>query len=249
MITITRKSPETFAQDTIQTLPVCDRLDFDLGRNYDRTPIEFTGFRPGRADTLPLDGIWERDHQDHISSIYTDAKINGQPDTKERQKYRPLRQVDRVLVHVAPEDFNLERRVCYPGEVLSFESTLFDVIIGKEIGPSNRSSCVGNDRQYQVIVSQYGNAMVRTVSQKELGTPPKIEEIIYLNMGSHPLKITKSVSTEFLKMAFQFLPGFYGINLLTETEHGREIKVVVPACRLNLAYEALTNARYYKKEN
>lgn len=234
MITITRKNPKQFAKDTISQLPVCERADLNLFRHYDDETIYFAGFRSGKAETLPLQEVWEKEHNSPISSIYTEDR--------DSKKYCALRQVDRVLVHTSPEDFNLERRVCYPGEILSF---------GRHnqngtMPPSNGSHCVGENEQYQIIVSSNGNIIVRTVEQYKINTNPQIQELSYLNLGNNSGNSMDSTRIFYLKQVLDYLPGFIDINLLTEKEHGREIRVIVPNCKVYLIDEALKQSKYNK---
>ena len=115
MITITREKPEDFAKRTVRELPAIDRLKLNLFEYHDlNETVHFAGLRAGKTETLPLDSIWERDHKTPINSIYT---MNG-----DGEKYDVLRQVDRVKVHISPEEFNLERRVSSPGEFLLFKN-------------------------------------------------------------------------------------------------------------------------------
>lgn len=239
MITITRKKPEEFAREIVKEMPLADRLDLDLSRSYGGETIYFAGIRSGKAETLPLDSVWGREQKEPIDSIYTASHDSNY------KKNRALRQVDRVLVHISPEEFSLERRVCYPGEVLSFGHHNEN---GK-MPPSNGSHCVSENEQYQLVVTQKGNVMVRLVSQYDSNTNPKIKEISYLSATGNNDKTADYARVAYLTRVLETLPEFNKINLLTEKEHGREIRAVTPDCRRDLIYEALQSAGYDKKED
>ena len=102
------------------------------------------------------------------------------------------------------------------------------------------------------------NFMFRSVELLRENNNPMCDELVYLNASevefenqprkkfSNSLYLTRKV---FLENILDKLPGFSDINLLTDKEYGREVRVIVPNNKLKLVYETLENTKFNKLEN
>ncbi len=242
MITITTKNPKEFAIDKVAELSTVERLDLDLYKRnpYKISKYDYVGIKAGRPITLPLDSVWEREPDVYIQTVHYDQLFSK-------------RKTDKVLIHISPEEFSLEKRVCYPGEMLSYGSHNEH----NKIPPSNGTRCICSSIQYQIIITSQSNIMVRNVEQEKEDNNPMCDELIYLNASevefenlprkefSYPLYLTRKV---FLENILDKLPGFWDINLLTDKEYGREVRIIVPNNGLKLVHDSLNGTGYSKLE-
>src|SRR5437763_1965021 len=114
MITITTKGIEQLVKEETPRRPVIERLDLDLHRAYYGQETIYFT-RPNAGRDVILP----------ISSIWENEK-------------------EKVSIHISPDDYSFDRRVCGPKESL-------------QLG-ENRTEFNG-EYQYQIVISPKGNIM------------------------------------------------------------------------------------------
>jgi hypothetical protein len=222
----------------VQELPTQDKLDISLFSQEHTDLTKWAGFRAGRSETLPVGSIWERTSPSYVS----DRKVYSTTKNAMEGKYEQLEKTDRIIVHISPEDFSLERRVEHSGESLPY---------GK-----NHTNVIDEETQYQILVTSEGNIMVRTITQYDSDTLPRIEEIAYLTSsgiersfsGTNPHSLDRELKEWYLAQIADQLPEHDGINKVNEHGKYRESRVITPDRQLGLVYDALETAGYHKVE-